>query len=80
MRRPYLTHAQAETLARLFYGLGLRHHRGIPLRNQNLLLAALYRRFLIDRCGRVTVEGAAALRKYINHYGTRVSGVRENAA
>ena len=41
MRRPYLTHAQAETLARLFYGLGLRHHRGTPLRNQNLLLAAL---------------------------------------
>lgn len=79
MRRPYITPQQAETLARLFYGLGLRHHRGTPLRNQNLLLAALYRRFLIDKRGRVTVEGCAALRKYIDHYGTRVSGTPESA-
>lgn len=80
MRRPYITQQQAETLARLFYGLGPRAYKGVPLPRQQLVFAALRRKRLINPHNLVTETGLRELQKYINHYGTRISGTRENAA
>ena len=80
MRRPYITPQQAETLARFFYGLGPRTYRGNVLPRQQIVLRALRRKRLLNPHGHVTLAGYEALRKYIDHYGTRISGTRENAA
>lgn len=80
MRHPYITRQQAETLARLFYGLGPRAYKGAPLPRQQLVFTALRRKRLINPHNMVTELGLRELRKYVDHYGTQVSGTQENAA
>lgn len=63
MARHYLTAIQAETLARMFYHLPPRNHRGQTLRNQHLVTKALKAKRLII-AGILTEKGVIMLRSY----------------
>lgn len=63
MAHHYLTAIQAETMARIYYDLPPRNHRGRPLHNQRLVTRALQRKQLIS--GRyLTEKGLRELRSY----------------
>lgn len=64
----YLTPTQAQQLARFYYGLGLRTYKGQPLRNQNLIVAALKRKQLIDSKMNVTDLGVRELGRYCREW------------
>jgi hypothetical protein len=65
----YLTDIQAETLARLYYGLGLRKLRGCPKGAwQKSTVEALKKKLLIDQFLRVTDRGVRELAKYCREW------------
>lgn len=65
----YMSHIQAETLARLYYGLGLRKIRGCkPGAWQKKTVDALHKKLLIDQFLRVTDRGIRELAKYCREW------------
>lgn len=63
MARHYLTANQAETMARLYYGLPERSYHGRPLRNQHVVRQALQRKLLVIG-HQLTEKGLRELRSY----------------